>query len=58
MTLSGFDGSAGGLGLMDATSKVAADVASGDAPEGACADAVVALSRATRAKVHVERMFI
>jgi hypothetical protein len=52
--LSGFAGSPGGLGLIDATSKVVADAASGDGAAGACADAVVAVSRVTSAKVNVE----
>jgi hypothetical protein len=52
MMLSGFDGSPGGLGLIDATSKVMADVASGD---GACADDVAAVSRITSAKIQIER---
>src|SRR5688500_10139642 len=53
----------GSLGLTEATSNVViADAGAGAAEEdcaaGACADAVVAVSRAMRAKVHVERMFV
>jgi hypothetical protein len=58
MMLSGFERSPGGLGLMEATSKVAADAAAGvgAAVAGACADAVVIVSRVTSAKADVERM--
>jgi hypothetical protein len=56
MMLNGFDKSPGGLSLMDATSKDVADVAAADGALGACADAAVDASRATKAKVHVERM--
>src|SRR5262245_41878238 len=56
MMLNGFDRSPGGLGLMDATSNVVADVAAGDGAPGVCAHAVVAATRVTRTKMDIERM--
>jgi hypothetical protein len=57
--LSGLLGSGVGLlGRTEATSKVAADVALADGGSGAWADAVVAVNRVTRAKIHLERMLV
>src|SRR5262245_23425833 len=57
MTLNGFERSPGGLGLMDATSKVVAEVGAGAGVEGTCA-AAVAMRRVTKARVHAERMLV
>jgi hypothetical protein len=54
--LSGFDGSPGGLGLMDATSKVVAVVEAAVDDEGCCADTAVAASRAAKANALIERI--